>query len=1243
MLSTPLVSVIIPAYNHERWIAETLESVFNQTLTDFELIVVDDGSKDRTVEIVAGFQDKRLTLVRQKNRGTAAAINRGLNLSRGRYVAILNSDDLFKPERLKVLVELLESRPENMIAFSRVSLIDAAGIELAGAASEYTWLKKAEADYRKSGDLLLSLLRDNFVCTSSNFFFRRRLLVEIGQFRDLRYVNDLDFLIRSLSRFQGIFCPQELLAYRQHGDSTLRERKLDKEADFVLEVAWVLAAAFVAGKLLRQWDFQVLSELLAKYYRLNLETLLLSILCLHSQNRGFCTPGELSEADFAALWQSSRRRLDEQSYAEDLIRQVEEQLNQIEALQEAKTYHIEQSRAWQVASERLQSKNESLREQNGSLRGQNQDLLQKMRARDQELAQAEKLQHEIWQNREWYRQQFETVVNSRRFQFFTILNKIRCGEAVKANLRELLRLLLPDIWRERLRHGRSRLRDLRNPANLKTIVVSRFHDLYRPLFARYRYEQESWPPNSAPLLGLLVLCHGNESSVNYFCQQLQKQTWSRFEVCFLIDKQDCKLKDNLQSFLGQNQLLNWSVLANDNSLPARAVLINQALLQTQTKYIAVLDCNDELAPTFVEEALLKLEASPPHFFLQSFRTIYPHSGESCMLTDNPRAILDQDFSRALVFPRRAAVKLKGFNEIVSGQCLMWEFYVNLIRHGYRGCQINGRIFKSCEMVSATVSEGCQTTFAAGKDQIRTLHLGAFLNKQKWLKKRAQQYWQVSGALKNFPALPSAQREEVFWLNLLETSFVPWQILPLLKEWHKFSQAPLLVTVAVHFKQFFLYNKFSGVRVYFPEEYHLQGKKEYFYSYLEKCYTLRKISPAEIISECVLPVPDPAEKSPARKRTRILYASPWLITGGADTMTVDWFRELDGSWSEKYFMTTLYSENNWLPKIVDYAAGIFDLPLLGCSSLVDVTAFLLDFIARQQIDILHIMNSETVFKALPELKKHFPDLKVVAQFHCFDYFPDGRRTGYPMTMPPRYDHLIDSYNLEYPQLGEEITELYPYIDRAKFKVINGSVDSRWFAPENCNVGGEIVGKRQQNKLNLLFIGRLDRQKQPLRLLEIALELRRDGVAFVMHIVGDGSLESQKPQFLAKIEAENLQDMVCFYGEQSLESMIDWYKIADILLLTSDWEGVPMVLYQAMAMQVVPVVAAVGGCAELVSPDCGYLISDRENPAGYVTAITALADNKRRRKMAKTARKRMLADFSLADLNLKYKDYYRSLLQ
>ena len=104
-----LVSVVLPAYNHEAYIAQAIDSALAQSV-DLELIVIDDGSRDRTADIIAAYDDPRIRFVRQANAGSHATINRGIAMARGRYVAILNSDDRFHPERLARLVALARSR-----------------------------------------------------------------------------------------------------------------------------------------------------------------------------------------------------------------------------------------------------------------------------------------------------------------------------------------------------------------------------------------------------------------------------------------------------------------------------------------------------------------------------------------------------------------------------------------------------------------------------------------------------------------------------------------------------------------------------------------------------------------------------------------------------------------------------------------------------------------------------------------------------------------------------------------------------------------------------------------------------------------------------------------------------------------------------------------------------------------------------------------------------------------------------
>lgn len=116
MPTDPAVSVIIPAYNSAPFLAETLGSAFAQTYRDFEIIVINDGSTDNTDEVISEFQD-RIVYIKQPNRGVMAARNAGLKAARGRYIALLDSDDLLLPNFLEVLVGMLEADPDVSVAY----------------------------------------------------------------------------------------------------------------------------------------------------------------------------------------------------------------------------------------------------------------------------------------------------------------------------------------------------------------------------------------------------------------------------------------------------------------------------------------------------------------------------------------------------------------------------------------------------------------------------------------------------------------------------------------------------------------------------------------------------------------------------------------------------------------------------------------------------------------------------------------------------------------------------------------------------------------------------------------------------------------------------------------------------------------------------------------------------------------------------------------------------------------------
>ena len=110
--STPLFSIVIPAYNAQRFLPLTLESIFRQTVQDFEIVVVNDGSTDDTLEILQGIADPRLRIITRENGGECVARNHGLREARGKYIAFLDSDDVWLPNHLEQALGFLEVHPD---------------------------------------------------------------------------------------------------------------------------------------------------------------------------------------------------------------------------------------------------------------------------------------------------------------------------------------------------------------------------------------------------------------------------------------------------------------------------------------------------------------------------------------------------------------------------------------------------------------------------------------------------------------------------------------------------------------------------------------------------------------------------------------------------------------------------------------------------------------------------------------------------------------------------------------------------------------------------------------------------------------------------------------------------------------------------------------------------------------------------------------------------------------------------
>lgn len=128
---SPLISVVIPTYNHEKYISESIQSVLDQTFKDFELIVVNDGSTDKTDEIIRSFNDHRIKYISQSNQGPSKASNTGILAAEGEYVCLLAGDDVYYPEKLEIQYEYLQTY-NTKVLFTWIDTIDDCGNMLNG-------------------------------------------------------------------------------------------------------------------------------------------------------------------------------------------------------------------------------------------------------------------------------------------------------------------------------------------------------------------------------------------------------------------------------------------------------------------------------------------------------------------------------------------------------------------------------------------------------------------------------------------------------------------------------------------------------------------------------------------------------------------------------------------------------------------------------------------------------------------------------------------------------------------------------------------------------------------------------------------------------------------------------------------------------------------------------------------------------------------------------------------------------
>lgn len=209
----PLVSIVIPCYNHEKYVTETIKSVLNQTYKNIELIVIDDGSKDGSVAVIQELADKYgFTFIHRPNKGLSATLNESIGLSSGKYFSAIASDDIMMLEKIETQVEFMEANQEYGMCYGKVVFFENSIVN-----------NSAHKKLNKNGWIFDDLLKYGCFIPAPSVMIRKNVFGEIGGFDESLFIEDWDMWLRIAKKYQIGFVDVCLAYYRGHESNSSKQ------------------------------------------------------------------------------------------------------------------------------------------------------------------------------------------------------------------------------------------------------------------------------------------------------------------------------------------------------------------------------------------------------------------------------------------------------------------------------------------------------------------------------------------------------------------------------------------------------------------------------------------------------------------------------------------------------------------------------------------------------------------------------------------------------------------------------------------------------------------------------------------------------------------------------------------------------------------------------------------------------------------------------------------------------------
>lgn len=396
----------------------------------------------------------------------------------------------------------------------------------------------------------------------------------------------------------------------------------------------------------------------------------------------------------------------------------------------------------------------------------------------------------------------------------------------------------------------------------------------------------------------------------------------------------------------------------------------------------------------------------------------------------------------------------------------------------------------------------------------------------------------------------------------------------------------------------MHRKYDGLDKHFPAPYRRQPQ------------------PFESVETSTL-VHNPLAANPLGRR--ILFLVPWMVTGGADRVNLDLIEGLTSKGHDVTVCATLPADHRWEHQFNRFTPDIFVLPNFLHAS--DYPRFLAYLIQSRQVDTVVITGSTIGYQLLPYLRAVSPGVAFVDMCHVEElHWLNGGHPRFGVGYQDALDlNIVTTQHLaEWMQgCGADNTRIRVMYSGVRSAQASRSADVRGLVRTELNIPADVPV--------IVFAGRICEQKRPAMLADILKAAHGHGLTFRALVIGEGELREELAALLSQY---HLSGTVQMLGSVTHQEWLDILVASDIFLMPSQYEGISIALLEAMAAGVVPVVAKVGGQAEIVSSDAGVLVAHgADELQAYLDAIERLvSDPARLRAMSNECKALAVSKFS-----------------